>query len=109
MPKSISISICVSPHAKKHVQSCHLVGSEAVWEAFETEINALQLQDRVTLLEGPCQGYCQLPVAIRVNPGNVLYAQVTPADVAELLESHVVKGEVLKRLAVPRMRFFPGF
>ena len=35
-----------------------------------------------------------------VYPDGTLYAQVQPSDVAEIIEQHIEKGNVVKRLAL---------
>ena len=45
-------------------------------------------------------GFCSIGTAVMVHPDGTLYAQVQPSDVAEIIEEHVEKGSVVKRLAL---------
>jgi (2Fe-2S) ferredoxin len=38
-----------------------------------------------------------------VYPDGIWYAQVTPSDVAEIVECHLVEGRVVERLALMRI------
>ena len=42
--------------------------------------------------------------AVMVCPDGTLYAQVQPEDVAEIVEEHTEKGNVVKRLALMELR-----
>jgi (2Fe-2S) ferredoxin len=49
-----------------------------------------------------CLDACEVGVAMVVYPDNVWYQQVTKADVAEIVDSHLKRGQVVERL---RMKF----
>jgi (2Fe-2S) ferredoxin len=42
------------------------------------------------------------------NPDGTLYAQVQSSDVAEIIEQHIEKGIVVKRLALMELEKYPG-
>jgi len=39
-----------------------------------------------------------------VHPDGTMYGQVQPEDVAEIVEEHIGKGNVVKRLALIQLR-----
>jgi NADH-quinone oxidoreductase subunit F len=45
-----------------------------------------------------CQGFCQMGPLVTILPDNILYSKVKPADIAEIVESTIQKGEVVTRL-----------
>lgn len=43
-------------------------------------------------------GFCSIGTAVMVYPDGTMYGQVMPEDVSEIIEKHIEKGEVVKRL-----------
>jgi NADH-quinone oxidoreductase subunit F len=50
------------------------------------------------LTKSGCQGFCQMGPLVTVLPQGIFYTKVTPADVAEIAERTLAKGEVVERL-----------
>ena len=48
-----------------------------------------------------CLDQCAFGAVVVVYPDNVWYGRVTPADVDEIIERHIVKGEIVERLVIP--------
>ena len=48
-------------------------------------------------------GFCSIGTAVMIYPDGVLYGQVTTADVQEIIEKHIEKGEPVARLALMRL------
>ncbi len=90
--------------------SCAANGSEAVLEAFKARLIAENLLFYKGNREGDVQcshcgsvGFCAIGPAVLVYPDGVWYAHVTPADVPEIIESHLKGGVPLKRLVRKRL------
>jgi (2Fe-2S) ferredoxin len=92
-------------------KSCTAVGAAEVKAAFEQELKERNLRygkeskgrnPSGTILLTDCSsvGFCSIGPAVLVYPENVWYAQVTPEDVPEIVERHLEKGNVVKRLAL---------
>jgi (2Fe-2S) ferredoxin len=92
-------------------KSCSAVGSAAVRAAFETELKAHGIlfgkaakgknpRGSVVLTECASVGFCAIGAAVMVYPDGVWYAQVRAADVAEIIEEHILNGRVVERLAL---------
>ena len=47
-----------------------------------------------------CFGFCEKGPIVKVHPDNVLYVEVKPDDVTEIINEHVIKGRVVERLEV---------
>lgn len=45
-----------------------------------------------------CQGFCQMGPLVTVLPENILYTQVKPADIDEIIETSLIGGGVVERL-----------
>jgi NADH-quinone oxidoreductase subunit F len=55
-------------------------------------------QDGVFVSKSGCQGFCQIGPLVTVLPDGILYTKVRPADVEDIVETTLVKGEILHRL-----------
>ena len=55
---------------------------------------------KVLLTDCGSIGFCSLGTAVMVYPDGTLYGQVTAEDVPEIIEEHLEKGNIVKRLAL---------
>lgn len=95
-------------------KSCLANDSAAVKEAFETELKARGLlfgkaakgknpSGSILLTDCSSVGFCAVGAAVLVYPDGVWYAEVGVSDVSEIIESHLVGGRVVERLALLRL------
>src|SRR5512133_1986899 len=56
------------------------------------------LQDTVDASITGCFGFCEKGPIVKIFPDNTFYVQVTPADVPEIVEQHLIKGQLISRL-----------
>ena len=56
------------------------------------------LTDKVEVIETGCNGFCALGPLLVVHPGDIFYQKLTPEDIPELVESHLIGGKVVDRL-----------
>ena len=105
---------------KRHVfvcngKSCSAVGSAEVKEAFVRELESRGLrygkiskgrnpEGPIVLTDCGSVGFCSIGPAVLVYPEGVWYAQVSPDDVPEIVEEHLVNGNVVERLALIEMQ-----
>ena len=61
----------------------------------------LNLVQQVMVTESSCLGPCDLGPTVVVYPESVWYHKVTPDDVPEILEQHIMKGNPVERLILP--------
>ena len=101
---------------KRHVfvcngKSCLAVGSAEVKAAFEKQLGEKNLrygkeskgrnpQGPIVLTDCGSVGFCSIGTAVMVYPEGIWYAQVNAEDVAEIIEEHLEKGNVVERLAL---------
>ena len=95
-------------------KSCTAVGSAEVKKEFEKELEAKNLrygkaskgrnpEGPVVLTDCSSVGFCSIGAAVLIYPEGVWYAQVRADDVKEIVEKHLEKGEIVKRLALINM------
>jgi (2Fe-2S) ferredoxin len=101
---------------KRHVfvcngKSCSAVGSSEVKSEFVRILEEKGLRQgkaskgrnpmgEIVLTDCGSVGFCSIGVAVLVYPEGVWYGQVTAADVPEIIEEHLEKGQVVERLAL---------
>ena len=77
---------------------CTSSNSLAIIEALEAEIAKKGLQDEVKVVRTGCFGLCALGPIMIVYPEGSFYSQVKVTDVPEIVEEHLLKGRLVKRL-----------
>ncbi len=77
---------------------CKASESDEIKKRFIQLLDELGLDDEVQVLTTGCFGFCEKGPIVKVLPDNTFYVQVTPHDVLEIVEEHVVKGRVVKHL-----------
>lgn len=88
---------------RSHVLVCGGTGctssnSPAIIEALEKEIEAKGLTDEIKVIRTGCFGLCALGPIMIVYPEGCFYSQVQVEDVPEIVEEHLLKGRMVKRL-----------
>ncbi|MBR4467167.1 MAG: (2Fe-2S) ferredoxin domain-containing protein, partial [Clostridia bacterium] len=71
---------------------CTSSGSAAVREAMAKELEKRELQDEVKIVHTGCFGLCALGPIMIIYPEGTFYSRVTPEDVPEIVEEHLLKG-----------------
>ncbi len=77
---------------------CTASGSTTLLSELETQIGAVGLSDEVKVVQTGCFGLCALGPIMIVYPEGCFYSKVTPEDVKEIVEEHLLKGRIVKRL-----------
>ena len=62
------------------------------------EIKKAGLQDEIQIVKTGCFGMCKVGPNMVVYPDQVFYTMVQPEDVEEIVQEHLLKGRVVKRL-----------
>ncbi len=79
---------CLSSHAKD------------IKKQFEIELEVLGLKDEVGLIMTGCFGLCEKGPVVILYPDETFYAHVTPKDVKDICEEHILKGRIVDRLTI---------
>ena len=88
---------------RSHVLVCGGTGctssnSQKIIEAMEAEIKAKGLDKEVQVIRTGCFGLCALGPIMIVYPEGCFYSEVKVEDVPEIVEEHLLKGRMVKRL-----------
>jgi (2Fe-2S) ferredoxin len=93
--------ICCNRREPGHPRgSCDPTGSEALQKAFKKALAERGVR-RVRANKSGCLDQCEKGPSVVVYPDNVWYGKVTEADVAEIVEQHIIGGTPVQRLLMP--------
>ena len=77
---------------------CTSSGSNKIREALAAELDAKGLNEEIKIVQTGCFGLCALGPIMIVYPEGTFYSKVTPEDVPEIVEEHLLKGRIVDRL-----------
>ncbi len=77
---------------------CTSSGSDVIIEQFEKQLAEHGLENEIKVIRTGCFGLCEAGPVIIVYPEGTFYSHVKPADVKEIVEEHLLKGRVVRRL-----------
>ncbi|NLI89017.1 MAG: NADH-quinone oxidoreductase subunit NuoF [Epulopiscium sp.] len=77
---------------------CISAESDIIADEFTKELARVGMTEEVQVLKTGCFGFCEKGPIVKVLPDSTFYVEVTPDDVEELVNEHVVKGRVVDRL-----------
>ena len=106
-PYRTHVFICTNERPPGHPRGdCSSKGSKDVVSVMKTEVARRGLKAEIRVNKSGCLDNCERGVSVVVYPEGVWYGHVTVADVAEIVEEHLVAGRPVERL---RLRFdVPG-
>ena len=87
---------------EKHILVCQGTGctsskSPQILENFKKIIEEKGIQN-VRVIKTGCFGLCAKGPIVIIRPEDTFYAQVTPEDCEEIIQSHIVEGKLVDRL-----------
>ncbi len=77
---------------------CTSANAPAIIEALEAQIAEKGLADEIKVVQTGCHGLCALGPIMIVYPEGCFYSEVKVEDVPEIVEEHLLKGRIVKRL-----------
>ncbi|MDL2219443.1 NADH-quinone oxidoreductase subunit NuoF [Ruminococcaceae bacterium OttesenSCG-928-O06] len=88
---------------RSHVMVCTGTGCSAsaspkIAEAFEAEVAKSGLAEEVKVVRTGCFGLCELGPIVVVYPEAAFYSRISPDDVPEIVQEHLLKGRPVTRL-----------
>src|SRR6056297_3627032 len=88
---------------RSHIMVCGGTGcvssdSEKLITLFKEKLSSVDYDKEVNVIRTGCFGFCGQGPIVKIHPDNVFYVQVELDDVDEIVEEHIIKGRVVKRL-----------
>src|ERR1700730_5326551 len=81
---------------------CDPSGGAELHRQFKTILSERGIANtRVRANKAGCLDQCEIGPTVVVYPEAVWYGHVTPADVDEIIDSHIVGGKPVERLVIP--------
>ncbi|HQC55261.1 MAG TPA: NADH-quinone oxidoreductase subunit NuoF [Clostridia bacterium] len=77
---------------------CHSGGSDGIFQSFQKQLKEHGLEKDVLVVMTGCFGLCAAGPIVIVYPEGAFYSGMTVDDVKEVIEEHLIKGRVVKRL-----------
>jgi NADH:ubiquinone oxidoreductase subunit F (NADH-binding)/(2Fe-2S) ferredoxin/NAD-dependent dihydropyrimidine dehydrogenase PreA subunit len=78
-------------------------------KALEQQIKDRNLTNDVHIHLSGCLGMCEKGPVVVINPGYTVYGSVTPADIQEIIEEHLLNGRPVARLAIQEDHLYNRF
>ncbi|MHC4236755.1 MAG: SLBB domain-containing protein, partial [Planctomycetota bacterium] len=89
--------------------SCIHSQSKELRQAIESELDQRGLRDSVSIHLSGCLGRGKKGPVLIINPGYVMYGNVTVEDVPEIVESHLVHNRAVSRLTIEEDHLYNRF
>ncbi len=95
-------------------KSCLAIGGAEVKAEFEKQLEARNLRygkeskgrnpnGEIVLTDCSSIGFCSIGAAVLVYPEGIWYGQVRAEDVSEIIEKHLINGEIVERLSLKNL------
>ena len=97
------IFICTNQRPEGNPRGCcNPTGNAELHSEFKTKLKQRGISNsQVRANKAGCLDQCEVGPTVVVYPDAVWYGGVTPADVDEIIESHIVGGKPGERLIIP--------
>lgn len=87
---------------EKHILVCHGTGctsskSPEILETFKRIIQEKHIEN-VRVIKTGCFGLCAKGPVVIIRPEDVFYANCKPEDCEEIIQSHIIEGNIVERL-----------
>ncbi|MBR6315986.1 MAG: NADH-quinone oxidoreductase subunit NuoF [Lachnospiraceae bacterium] len=88
---------------KRHIVLCGGTGclssnSKAIMEKFKELLAKKGLNEKATVNQTGCFGFCSQGPFVKIYPEDTLYRMVSIDDVEEIIDSDIARGEIVERL-----------
>ncbi len=77
---------------------CTSSGSVKLQNEFESQLKEKGIENEVKIVQTGCFGLCALGPIVVVYPEGAFYSRVEVEDIKEIVEEHLLKGRIVKRL-----------
>ena len=94
--------VCINERPADHPKGCcKAKGGVEVRDQLKKELAARGISKLVRANNAGCLDQCEHGVSVVVYPEQVWYGHVTVEDIPEIIDKHLVGGEVVERLLMP--------
>ena len=94
--------VCTNQRAPDDPRGCCAAkGSDALRDLFKEEVAKRGLKGTVRANSAGCLNACAMGPSVVVYPEGVWYRVKTAEDAIEIIERHLVNGEIVERLRMP--------
>ena len=94
------VFVCLNERPGEPDGCCAGRGSEAVHARLKEELKRRGLKGRFRANRAGCLDACAFGVSVVVYPDNVWYTYVDRDDIDEIVDRHLVNGEIVERLRI---------
>ncbi|AGL01832.1 (2Fe-2S) ferredoxin domain-containing protein [Desulfoscipio gibsoniae] len=95
------IFVCTSSRTNNLPKGlCQGKSAGEILSAFLEEIEDQGLSGEIYISNTGCLGLCDQGPVVIIYPDNVWYRGVTPGDVEEIMEEHILGGNIVERLLI---------
>jgi (2Fe-2S) ferredoxin len=103
------IFICTNRRSPGHPKGCCAEkGSELLQAQFKAELKRRGIASDVRANASGCLDACSHGANIVIYPEGVWYGGVTAADIPEIIDRHIIGGEVVQRLLIDDEQYASG-
>lgn len=103
------VFVCINERPADHPKGCCKArGGVEVRDRLKSELSARGLGKTIRANNAGCLDQCEAGVTIVVYPEQVWYGHVTVDDIQEIIEKHLIGGEVVTRLLLPNQPHLGG-
>ena len=103
------VFVCVNERSADHPRGCCKArGGIEVRDRLKAELTKRGLSKLIRPNNAGCLDQCEYGVTIVVYPEQVWYGHVTVDDVVEIVDKHLIGGEVVTRLMIPEQPHLGG-
>jgi (2Fe-2S) ferredoxin len=96
------VFVCINERAADNPKGCcKSKGGVDVRDRLKAELSSRGLSKVIRANNAGCLDQCEHGVTVVVYPEQVWYGHVTPDDIPEIVDKHLIGGEVVRRLMLP--------
>jgi (2Fe-2S) ferredoxin len=96
------VFVCINERQADHPKGCcKAKGGVDVRDRLKQELQARGIAKLVRANNAGCLDQCERGVSVVVYPEQVWYGGVVVADIPEIVDKHLIGGEVVERLLMP--------
>ena len=94
--------VCINERPADHPKGCcKAKGGPEVRDELKKQLKTRGISKLVRANNSGCLDQCEQGVTVVVYPEQVWYGHVTVDDIVEIVEKHLIGGEVVTRLLLP--------